>query len=216
MSENNLPFPIWMINLERSKDRLAFQEKQFKEHGLSFERFNAVDGRNELSNYVKDIKLSHRWHNELPGKKGCALSHIEILKKIVSENIPQVIVMEDDVILCENFREEFNNYFDYADLSNDIIFLGNQKSEYELTSLIKNNIKKTNMPTYCTHGLIYTLNGAKNILKIIDNIGLYVIDIIYIEQCRIGKIKSISYIKKPSEHLVEKYKLHKIRSIGLC
>jgi GR25 family glycosyltransferase involved in LPS biosynthesis len=201
---------MWMINLERSKDRLEFQHKQFKEHGLEFTRYDAVNGREDLSKHLEGLKLSHQWREMSNGQRGCALTHVSILKKMVSENIPAVFVLEDDVVLCENFSHEFEKFFHDDDLKYDIVYVGNQHDK------IKTNELKINRPTFCTHAIIYTLEGAKNILKHIQEVGLYVYDIVLIQADIKNKLKTISYIKKPSDEQIEKYKLHVVRSVGLC
>ena len=184
--------PIWLINLDRSKDRLEFQEQQFKEQCLNFTRFPAVDGRSDLTQHLEGLKKSHEFHKMSNGQLGCALSHIAILKKIVAENIPAVLVMEDDAVLCENFKNEFETIFHDDDLKNDIIYVGNQKGGAELKFMLDRKITKIQKPTFCTHGLIYTLNGAKRLLEHINQVGLWVIDIIYIQADTRKKIKAIS------------------------
>ena len=208
MKIHNLP--IWMINLERSKDRLEFQENQFKEHGLEFTRIDAVDGRNDISDLTNGLKLSHQWREMSNGQRGCGLSHVSILKKMIAKNIPAVFVVEDDVILCKNFCNEFETYFSEDDLKNDIIYVGNQHDKLKTTE------KKVSKPTFCTHAIIYTLQGAKNILKHIQQVGLYVYDIVLIQADTKKILKTISYIKKPSEDEIKNYNLHVPRSVGLC
>jgi GR25 family glycosyltransferase involved in LPS biosynthesis len=214
MKIHNLP--IWLINLERSKDRLEFQQKQFKEHGLEFTRIDAVDGRKDISNLTNGLKLSHHWSGMSNGQRGCGLSHVSILKKMVAENIPAVFVMEDDVVLCENFCDEFEKFFHHDDLKYDIIYVGNQNGGSDLNRLLSTNQIRVNKPTFCTHGLIYTLQGAKNILNHIQDVGLYVYDIVLIEADSRKQLKTISYIKKPSEIEIQKNNLHVPRSVGLC
>jgi glycosyl transferase family 25 len=214
MKIHNLP--IWLINLERSKDRLEFQEQQFKEHNLTFSRYDAVNGREDLSKHLEGLKLSHEWPKMSNGQKGCALTHISILKKMVAENIPAVFVMEDDVVLCGDFCNEFEKFFHNDDLKYDIIYVGNQKRENEIKQLVNQNMIRLCRPTFCTHGLIYTLQGAKNILSLVNKVGLYVIDIVYIQQDTKKHLKTISYIRKPDDDKIEKYKLHVVRSCGLC
>jgi len=210
-------FPIWLINLERSKNRLEFQEQQFKEHNLSFTRYDAVNGRSDLSKHLDGLNLSKQWSSMSNGQRGCALSHVSILKKMVTENIPAVFVMEDDVVLCGDFCNEFEKFFHDDDLKKyDIIYAGSQQGENDINHLLSTKQTRVNKPTFCTHGMIYTLQGAKNILSLISKVGLYVIDIVYIQQDSQNNLKTISYIRRPDQDKIEKYKLHVVRSCGLC
>ena len=212
----NIDCPILMINLDRSPERLEFQKKQFEEHGLQFERFPAVDGRKDNSELLNSIKLSDKWDILKNGAIGCALSHYLILKKMVDENIDNIIVFEDDVILCEQFITTFNEYYNQDDLNYDIIYLGSQFCFEKDYDEIKNNIKINDIGTFTTHAIIYTKKMAEKILKVINETGLYAIDIIYLEEYSNKNISILRYIKTPTEYEIEKYKLIIKRSYGLC
>ena len=210
----NIDCPILMINLDRSPERLEFQKKQFEEHGLQFERFPAVDGRKDNSELLNSIKLSDKWSTMSNGQKGCALSHYLILKKMVNENIDKLIVFEDDVILCEDFISNFNEYYDSVHLNYDIIYLGSQYSDEDFKKY--KHLKTVNIGTFTTHAIIYTKKMAEKMLRFINENGLYIIDITYIDETRKHLLSVICYIKEPSEDITNKYKLIKNRSYGLC
>lgn len=108
-------FKIYLINLEKDKERLAFMEKQFLDLGLDFERVPAIYGKdlsqNEIEKYYdkeKSIKLNGK---ELTlGELGCAISHQNVYKKFLNDrkgnlNLKYCVVLEDDVKLPENFKE---------------------------------------------------------------------------------------------------------------
>jgi GR25 family glycosyltransferase involved in LPS biosynthesis len=42
---SQVDLPIWVLNLERSKERRAFMEKQLQNLDLEFEIIKAVDGK---------------------------------------------------------------------------------------------------------------------------------------------------------------------------
>ena len=95
---------VHVINLDRSIDRFA----KFKERNSNLEsmlRVSAVDGalvnREEL---VTDGTISENL-SYLPGSLGCALSHVDLWKKALSQN-RIVTIMEDDVICSQTFRSE--------------------------------------------------------------------------------------------------------------
>lgn len=213
----NINCPIYMINLDRSQDRLEFQKKQFKEYDLKFERIPAVDGRKlNQDNYKKlleEIPLSHKWKEMSNGQKGCSLSHYFILNKMIKENIEYCLVLEDDSVFCDDFVNKFNEYFELEDLNNDIIYIGNQQSEEDLKKI--EQYKKIRKPTFTTHAMIYTKKGAQNILNLINIKGLSVIDILYIESDGDGFLNTISYIKRPTEKEAQK-NIHLVRSCGLA
>lgn len=94
---------IYIINLEKSTDRLAYQTKQFDRLGLSFERLNAVsiqDIREEF--YLSHIKYGQRLIKQ--GEMACFLSHKKAWELVVNHNEPCVI-LEDDALLAYDFAD---------------------------------------------------------------------------------------------------------------
>jgi len=80
------------INLYFSIDRWKAAEKQFADHGLNVERFNAIDGREFKKQYPAP-----------PGNCGCNLSHFLIIQQAQIMGFPAIMVFEDDAALHENF-----------------------------------------------------------------------------------------------------------------
>jgi glycosyl transferase family 25 len=98
----------FVINLERSIDRKIILEERAKKVGLNIEFIKAVDGR-ELSE--AEVKLHTRPLNYafLRGEVGCALSHQKIYKKIIDDNIPYALILEDDITLPEDIVNILNS-----------------------------------------------------------------------------------------------------------
>jgi len=99
---------IYLINLERSTDRLTACARQFEEHGLSFERIEALDGEKLEQSDLIDVydfqKSSYHKHLTC-GEIACYLSHIRAWQKIVDEQLDYAFVFEDDVLLEENIKK---------------------------------------------------------------------------------------------------------------
>src|SRR5690606_14366399 len=111
---------ILIINLERSKERLAFQTQQFNELGLSFQRLAAVS--------VDDIddsqyqSLGFGWQRPLRKVAvACFLSHQKAWETVIKTNEP-ALILEDDAVLSYHIPqllEEIQNYnFKDIDLIN--------------------------------------------------------------------------------------------------
>jgi GR25 family glycosyltransferase involved in LPS biosynthesis len=101
--KNAMPSHIDLINLDRSVARLTSFRKN-NPH-LAIERFSAIDGAAvDRQRLVAEGILAEDLAY-LPGSLGCALSHISLWKKAVSEN-KVVTVMEDDVACSFAFEEE--------------------------------------------------------------------------------------------------------------
>jgi GR25 family glycosyltransferase involved in LPS biosynthesis len=100
-------FTTFLINLEKDKDRLVFMDTQLTKLGINYRRQIAVLGKEyqfTKEEYDEALSIKTNGYTMLPGEVGCALSHTQVLQKIVDESIPYTLVLEDDVLLPENFK----------------------------------------------------------------------------------------------------------------
>lgn len=94
----------FVISMRSAVDRCKFMQEQLSALGMDFEIFPAVDGRRlsqeELTTCC-DFKWMRRYCGRVltPGEIGCALSHIGIYRKIVDEQLPYALILEDDAWL---------------------------------------------------------------------------------------------------------------------
>ncbi|WP_255478559.1 glycosyltransferase family 25 protein [Rufibacter sp. XAAS-G3-1] len=98
---------VFLINLDRSPDRLHFMKQQLDSLNLPFERISAVDGKNldmgKLTEFADPSRVEE-WKDLLtPNAIACSLSHHQIYKKMVEEDIEMALILEDDVVLDANF-----------------------------------------------------------------------------------------------------------------
>lgn len=106
--ENESDWPILVISLQDAAERRAMVSKQLEALGLSFQFFDAIDGRSGLpAAYESQVD---RPGTELyfgrpmsDGEYACALSHLAVYRKIIEEKLPGAIVLEDDAILGNGF-----------------------------------------------------------------------------------------------------------------
>jgi len=78
----NISNDVYVINLDNRPDRLQ----------------NIV---NYFSDYLTLYRISAIKHDD--GAKGCALSHISIIKMAKEKNLPTVLILEDDCMPTESF-----------------------------------------------------------------------------------------------------------------
>ena len=104
---NSLP-NIFVINLERSKNRRQFMINQFNGLDLPFEFVKASDGKKitrSEKNMFSSFKSFKNMGRELnPNEKGCYLSHLYIWQRMVDNNIKEAIIFEDDITLSKDFK----------------------------------------------------------------------------------------------------------------
>ena len=115
---------VFVINWERCKEKAEKMKTRLS--GVDFSFIKAVDGKqlNEEKLKEMDIKLCNEWKDPYSGRNltwgevGCMMSHYNIYKKCVEENIDVAIILEDDVTIPDNFTDKVNKLI--TDLNIDI------------------------------------------------------------------------------------------------
>ena len=142
---------IKIINLKKRTDRKQNVKTQLDKLGIyNYEFFEAINGY-EIEESEKIIEIQELFrNNDFSYKKGvigCALSHIELWKKLVNDNNNDYyLILEDDIEFNPNFKTIYDGLTQY--LKNiEMLFFGYHmyvnvtkeiKEEY---SLLKNEIK---------------------------------------------------------------------------
>lgn len=125
--------PIIIINLEDAVARKTHMEIELKKQGiLNYTFFKAVNGL-EI-NYNNNPLFSETAKNQLfntsqtfgltlsPGAAGLYATWHEIIK--LYEDYEDIIVLEDDIVFCENFLQELKTVCNNAPIDYDILYLG--------------------------------------------------------------------------------------------
>jgi GR25 family glycosyltransferase involved in LPS biosynthesis len=136
---NNYFDKIYCVNLDRRPDKWALCEKEFAKHGLTVERFPAIDG------------TTIPYEGRLPaGAVGNAMSHAKILRMAKDEHFENVLILEDDVEFDNNLQEKFESWRKQVpDEWNLLYFGGNHNWIKQIPLCAPNLMKITN--TYATH-----------------------------------------------------------------
>src|ERR1035437_9639744 len=100
---------IIVISLERAKERREQIETQLKKLNIEAVMFNCFDVAN-IKNNTFGAKFTlpggYRYGEDMkPGEIACTLSHIMALNIAKALNWEYVIILEDDVILAEDFEK---------------------------------------------------------------------------------------------------------------
>jgi len=101
--------PIFVINLEKNTVRRNNIENQLAQAGLEFEICPATDGsmltQRDLASYDENYVLRNISRELSSSEIGCYLSHQKLWQKIVDENIPWAVILEDDVLIQADLKE---------------------------------------------------------------------------------------------------------------
>ncbi len=126
--------PVYVINLEKSKDRLKFISQQLSKAKVDFVRFNAIDGRKlDIEGLYEDGTVSAKWLKK--GQIGVAMSHMTLWKTIKNWEEDVAIILEDDVFVPPDFWKKLKIIEKELPENWDMVFLGG-------TSIIGNRYSK--------------------------------------------------------------------------
>lgn len=160
---------IYIINLKRDVARKKRMKEQLIKHDLyNFTFFEAIDGQNEdLSKY--DFKVIPLWydpkHKKMTKREiGCALSHYNIWEQIAVGDFQNILILEDNVILLDNFSKKIEET-DMTNIDFDFLYLGRQKLNVEIEEEKINDFLLKPLYSYRLHAYILHKTGAKKILS---------------------------------------------------
>lgn len=94
---------IYIINLAHRRDRLDVIMKSAAKAKLNIDKikiFKAIDGTQ------LDIPLTWKF---MPTELGCLQSHLAVLENAQQENYKNILVLEDDLTFCRNFKKKLAN-----------------------------------------------------------------------------------------------------------
>ena len=144
---------IFIINLDHRTDRWEQCLQQLQTYNISnYERFSAI--KPILSDYPKQYYNRYtcpkRDPNYIIGALGCKLSHYEIIKLSKERNYKNILILEDDFLLKENFNMILNQGLQELLFDWHMLYLGgNHKIEPEKVSYTQHLYKC--IETYTTH-----------------------------------------------------------------
>jgi glycosyl transferase family 25 len=99
---------IYVINLDRSEQRLAQIGANLAQHGFDFTRVSAVDGRllppDAPIPLDRDIFKRDNGRDVLPGEIGCFMSHLNVLAALRDSSHSFGVILEDDGLVNDQFR----------------------------------------------------------------------------------------------------------------
>lgn len=126
---------VFLINLDRSPDRLAIFERQAKSVGLGFVRFPAIDGLGQVPEWLRDQFPSTSGLK--PGEIGCYASHLCICKTMVEQELDTAIILEDDINFVPDFERIAAAAIERAPHGWDIIHLSSdfKRAAYPVAQL---------------------------------------------------------------------------------
>ena len=128
MKLNNYFDKIICINLDRRPDRWIEAQEQFKNAGITVERFSAVDGNTRGWAHVNDAiegkSINDIKSESFNGVAGCIASHTDIWKHARKAGWKNVLIIEDDCDFIHELQERFNERISEVPQDWDLLYFG--------------------------------------------------------------------------------------------
>ncbi len=100
---------IYIISLKEEIARRQRRSEIMDHFGLSYQFFDAVDGRQmdvrEQPMYHSSKRLTYFGRHLKGAEWGCLLSHLRVCEDVVQRNLPYALIFEDDVIIDDEFMD---------------------------------------------------------------------------------------------------------------
>lgn len=193
---------LYVINLDRSPERYDDVRKQLDKYNLKHIKFSAIDGyKIKLQNLANNLEISGlqigslpkkllndkyklkcseattvtltSLKNLTPGEIGCLCSHLEVWNDVVKNQYSTAVILEDDVILSDNFDEKLRKLIVGAPQDYDILYLGLRFGSFAKQFVLFNdevfkiNVKNANDTT---HGYMINDKSAVKLLELARNV----------------------------------------------
>ena len=177
LNANNIDFPIFYINLNRSLNRKLYIEESAKKYNLNIKRIKAVNGKklNKSNGYLIFNKQKFFYENTYDNsgsQLGCLFSHLKTLYEFLNFSSNEwCLILEDDASfdLFPYVTKSLNQIVDSAPIDWEYISLFCfDNYDYNISNFLPWNDKTARFPSCLAY--IVNRKGAINILqKIIVN-----------------------------------------------
>eukprot|EP00434_Breviolum_minutum_P021645 symbB.v1.2.019103.t3/scaffold1548.1/size117880/8 len=166
---------VFIVSLARRPEKRSRVLRQLEEHQLNATVVNAMDGDGVL--YQDDLAAlgvrilpgynSGFSNHNMPyttGEVGCFLSHYAVWHRMVEQNIPAALILEDDFDLQANFKHRLGEYLSEAEgLDWNLMYVGRSPMENDV-SVVSDHVVEPGY-TLWTVGYILRLDAAKALLE---------------------------------------------------
>ena len=167
MSEHKLA--TYLINLDRSRDRLEYSKLEFERYGMDFTRIQAIDGLDlDIADYPQATRNAWAYHTPLSvNEVACYMSHLKALRSFLDSDATHGMILEDDFAFVEDPMPCLRSLMELDDW--DIVKLYNWKKrrlKKYFTSFMTDQRKPYSLyfnasTAICNTGQIFSRSGAE-------------------------------------------------------
>jgi len=150
--------PIYIVHHKPNMNRLEFIEEQFSKQNLYYELIEEFSPETILKPECDTITIR---------EYSLYLKFEKALKKFVSTGNEYCIIFEDDILLCDNFSQYFNMFFqEFLKIDGDLLVIGTAFNE-QPSQIFENThvYYEPRFRTRCAHAILYSKRAAKTVLE---------------------------------------------------
>ena len=166
-------FPeTFCLSLKDYPERKIYAEKHLEDNGINAKMFEGINAKKfGLSTKIPYTDDNPNWDKDCgtphfisQGHVGCILSHYMLWR--VMEYLPyeEYLILEDDVVLCEGFKEKLLDAKSRLPEDWQYCFVGNCCLNKEDSLQIDDGIIQTVTPPLCTHAYMIKKSALKTLI----------------------------------------------------
>ena len=165
--------PVFVISLARAAERRADIVRRLNAANIRHEIVDAVDGKNaDLSECSEQLRHIGECEKQLGvvfdrGSIGCYLSHYRLWERMVRDNIPTAVVLEDDAVPDDSFMRVVSDVVN-CEYEWDIVLLQSGTRRGKVRTICKldggGELVQYMRHKYATVAYIVRLGAAKKLL----------------------------------------------------
>lgn len=195
-------FSYCIVKVDDRCKKNIFNNKKILKNFEYIDNINYIDGRKiDAFKILKDYNISIKNWNPLDNRivldmlnteAATWVSNINIYKYILKNNLKELIVIEDDVVLNENFLNNFkkvykelNPKYDFLSLS----YFNSQNEENDNSTLNLRYIQKSYNQYSGFQCMMFSYSGAKKIMQYLENNGIF-----YTNDCQIFSLSRMGVL----------------------
>jgi len=155
----------FIIHMDHETQKRTLLEEQLRREQVPYEFVSAVDGQNDdLSRYTFSVLSS--WSEPYTrktltkGEIGCALSHYRLWERIVHEQLPYTLILEDDAVLCDDFLAKSAEALSFP---YDLMYLGRKPLGKDEIAVTATTVRARY--SYGTHAYVLSYEGAQKLVQ---------------------------------------------------
>lgn len=163
-----------VVSLINQHERRQHIDSLFDEHNINFRYFNAIN-KQQSNEVLQKYALKVRSQKISEGEIACYLSHYCLWKQVVQQDLPYLMVFEDDIYFSENTEHLLNN-LDWLPGDFDVVKLETMYCRVMIDKGIDLTSKHKLCQMRSSHmgmaGYIISQKGAKKLLAMTQELGV--------------------------------------------